>query len=219
MMDEESGEFNLEFFGKNQNFYLDNLVKPALEGEHQYINFATAIACILAIQDQYHNLFKIDNSHINQAISTVYWPSRIEKVANSLNKILKNELSEIWIDGAHNEAGAFSLARWLLAKKSTDLIPKKIFVIAGFSRGKCKKEFLEKFLNIAEEIIAVRVNGEPYPEKSEVILEIIKSIGAKNLAAEDLSEAIHHITDVNNFQPCRIVICGSLHLARDVSKY
>ncbi len=219
MMDEESGEFNLEFFGKNQNFYLENLAKPALEGEHQYINFATAIACILAIQDQYRNLFKIDNSHINQAISTVYWPSRIEKVANSLNKILKNELSEIWIDGAHNEAGAFSLGRWLLAKKSTDLIPKKIFVIAGFSRGKCKKEFLEKFLNIAEEIIAVRVNGEPYPEKSEVILEIIKSIGAKNFAAEDLSEAIHHIANVNNSQPCRIVICGSLHLARDVRNY
>lgn len=219
MMDEESGEFNLEFFGKNQNFYLENLAKPALEGEHQYINFATAIACVLAIQDQYPDKFKIENSHINQAISTVYWPSRIEKVENSLNKILKNEFSEIWIDGAHNEAGAFSLARWLLAKKSTDLIPKKIFVIAGFSRGKCKKEFLEKFLNIAEEIIAVRVNGEPYPEKSEVISEIIKSIGAKNFAAEDLSEAIHHITNVNNFQPCRIVVCGSLHLARDVRQY
>ena len=98
-------------------------------------------------------------------------------------------------------------------------LSKKNFVIVGFSRGKCKKEFLEKFRDVTEEIVAVRVDGEPYPEKSEVILEIGKSIGLNISAADDLFEAINYIAKKNNFEPCRVVICGSLHLARDVRKF
>lgn len=218
-IDDETAEFDLEFFGKKQNFNLNDLPKPALQGQHQYINFATAIATILAIKEQNPDLFKIEQNHINSAISSVYWPSRIEKVQNNLNKILKNSESEIWIDGAHNAAGAFSLARWLIDTKSE----KKTFVIVGFSRNKCKKEFLEKFINVADEIVAVRVDGEPYPEKSEIIAEIGRSIATstntKIFAAEDLLDAIYYIGKSCEESPCRIVICGSLHLARDVRKF
>ena len=85
-IDDETAEFDLEFFGKKQNFNLNDLPKPALQGQHQYINFATAIATILAIKEQNPDLFKIEQNHINSAISSVYWPSRIEKVQNNLNK-------------------------------------------------------------------------------------------------------------------------------------
>ncbi len=206
LRNEESGEFDLRFEDK----ILKNLPKPALAGNHQYVNFATAIATILAIGDK----FKINSSHIKQAISSVEWPSRLEKVENNLNKILANSASEIWIDGAHNEAGAFALANWILSQQKN----KKNFVIAGFSRGKCKKEFLEKFKDVAE-IIAVRVDGEPYPESSQTIFEIGKSIGVKVFAIENLPEAINHIAKINGTNSCRIVICGSLHLARDVKKF
>lgn len=203
--DEESGEFDLRFEDK----ILENLPKPALRGTHQYINFATAIAAVLAISDK----FEINENHIRNAISKVFWPSRLEKITNNLNKILKNPDSEIIIDGAHNEAGAFALARFIAEEKN-----KKTFVIAGFSRNKCKKEFLEKFKNIAE-VIAVRVDGEPYPESAEVISEIGGQIGMKIFAATDLLDAIFYAAKTNNFEPCRIVICGSLHLARDVKKF
>ncbi len=205
LRDEESGEFDLKF----ENKILQNLPKPALLGDHQYINFATAIAAILAIGEK----FEISENAIKQAISTVFWPSRLEKVENNLNKILKNPDSEILIDGAHNEAGTFALAEFIAAKKD-----KKTFIIAGFSRGKCKKEFLEKFKNIAE-VIAVRVDGEPYPESAETISKIGESIGMKIFAAEDLFEAISYAEKSSNSQSCRIVICGSLHLARDVKKF
>ncbi len=250
LMDEENGEFDFEFFGKNLEGYFENLPKPALAGSHQYINFATAIAAILAIQDQKPNLFKIDEKHIRQGISNVFWPSRIEKVTNGLNKILQNEDSEIWIDGAHNEAGAFSLAGWIKSPTSASsndyaridkpISPtsassndyaridpkggssekeKMTFMIVGFSKGKCKKSFLEKFLNIADEIVAVRVDGEPNPEKSQVIFEMIESLGIKSFAADDLLDALYHIAKSVNHEPCRVVICGSLHLARDVKKF
>lgn len=217
--DEETKEFDIEFFGKKENYLLENLPKPALLGSHQYINFSTAIACILAIQEQFLNLFSIQQSHIRQAIKTVTWASRLEKINNNLNKILNNDKSEIWIDGAHNEAGAFSLARWILERKMTENFNKKIFVITGFSRNKCKKEFLEKFRNIAEELIAVRVDGEPYPEEAETISKIANSINLKNYACSDLLDAIHYIKNNNPEQEVLIVICGSLHLARDVRKF
>ena len=205
MMDEESKEFDFEF----RETFFENLPKPALPGSHQYINFATAIAAITLLQ----NKFKIDESHIRQAIKNVYWPSRLEKITNGLNKFLNNPESEIWIDGAHNSGGAFALAKWFLEQDQS----KKNFVICGFSRAKCKKEFLEKFKNIAE-VLAVRVNGEPYPEEAEKISQIGAEIGMNILPFSDLDDALYHIQKNNPEVPCRVVICGSLHLARDVKR-
>ena len=96
---------------------------------------------------------------------------------------------------------------------------KTIFVIVGFSRGKCKKEFLEKFLNVADELVAVRVDGEPYPEESEIIAKKAAEIGIKIFAAGDLLDAFYHISKTSDNQACRVIICGSLHLARDVRKF
>ncbi len=94
----------------------------------------------------------------------------------------------------------------------------KNFIICGFSKNKCKKEFLEKFRNVAE-VVAVRVDGEPYPESAERISEVGTEIGIKIFAAENLEEAIFYISKICGDEPCRIVICGSLHLARDVKKF
>jgi len=202
-VDEKSGEFDFKF----GNIFLKNLPKPALHGSHQYVNFATAIAASLLAADSSRL-----TPAIAPAISSVFWPSRLEQIKNNLNKILKNSASEIWIDGAHNEAGAFTLAKWIAEKND-----KKNFVICGFSRNKCKKEFLEKFKNVAE-VVAVRVDGEPYPESSEKISAIGAEIDMEIFAAEDLLDAINHIVKECG-EPCRITICGSLHLARDVKKF
>lgn len=202
-IDEDNGKWDLDFAGE----IIENLPQPALAGNHQYINFSTAIAGILALKD-----YKFEIEKIKQAIREVKWPSRLEKVQNNLNKILKNPQSEIIIDGAHNPAGALALANWI--KENND---KKTFVIVGFSKNKCKKEFLEKLKE--QEIIAVKVDGEPYPERAEVIIEIGKEINLKIHAAEDLVEAIDYVAKKMTNKKCRIVICGSLHLARDMKKF
>lgn len=203
--DEENGEFDLNFEEKT----LKNLPKPALIGQHQYINFATAIAACLAINSQ----FKVKEEDIKKAIKTVFWPNRLEKIQNNLNKLLKNPKSEIYIDGAHNEGGAFALAKFIKESKI------ETFVIVGFSLGKCKIKFLEKFKEVAKEIIAVRVNGEPYPEDPQIIKEIGLKANIDINAQDDLLDAINYISKKNNQKTFRIIICGSLHLARDVVKF
>jgi dihydrofolate synthase/folylpolyglutamate synthase len=204
-VNQKSGEFDFSC----AEVCLKNLPKPALAGLHQYQNFAAAIMAANLITN-----YELPISSIGEAVKSVAWPSRLEKVENSLSEILPKN-SEIFIDGAHNEAGARAVADWLL---SSNQVAKKTFVICGFSKNKCKKEFLEKFRNVAD-IVATRVDGEPYPESSEKISEVGKLVGLEIHPAENLLEAIYHIKEVSNNLPCRLVICGSLHLARDVKKF
>ncbi len=204
LRDFESGKFDLKF----GEIILENLPKPNLLGDHQYINFSAAISATLAVK----NTLNIATKNIEKALENLHWPSRIERVNNSLNGIFKNTQSEIFIDGAHNEAGALALSRWIYEGNFD-----KNFVICGFSKNKCKKEFLEKFRNIAE-IIAVKVDGEPYPENCDEIVKIGKKAGIEIFAGENLANALLYAAQKAGNEKCRIVICGSLHLARDLKK-
>ncbi len=203
----EDNSFDLRYF--DQEFL--NLPQPILDGDHQYINAATAIVTALSCP------FNIKKADIIQGLVKAQWPSRIEKINNKLNKLLKNSQSEIYIDGAHNQAGAFALARFIYNQKQID--NKKNYIICGFTKNKCKKEFLENFINIADKIIAIKVDGEPNAEDSQIIYQIGKSIGLDIEQQTDLSDAIYYITNEIGGQPCRVIICGSLHLARDVKKF
>jgi dihydrofolate synthase/folylpolyglutamate synthase len=205
LLDQETKKFDFNF----HDIYFENLPKPALLGMHQYINFATAITTALSINHK----ISVTEKAIRKAIETVKWPSRIEKIENGLCKIFHNPESEIWIDGAHNEGGANCLATWIKEQSN-----KKNFVICGFSKNKCKKEFLEKFNNFSQ-IIAVRVNGEPYAEDPAIISEIGKKNNINVIAQEDLLEALKYIAKKNYKEAVRVIICGSLHLARDVRKF
>ena len=188
---------------------LRNLPKPSLLGDHQYINIASSLAVIFALKDQ----FKIDEKNIRKAIKETSWPSRLEKIENNLSKLLKNPASELYIDGAHNESGAFALNKWLEDQNDD----KENYIICGFSLEKCKKEFLEKFRS--RKIHAIRVDGEPYPESSETIYEIGKKSNLNIKKNDDLLDAIYKISKEVGDKSCRIIICGSLHLARDVKKF
>jgi dihydrofolate synthase/folylpolyglutamate synthase len=193
-----------DFFYQDQIF--ENLAKPGLEGNHQYLNAALAIAGILTIAD-----FKIDKEIINTGLRQVKWPSRLEKINNNLTKLLKNKESEIWIDGAHNSGGALILADWMQSDKLN-------YLITGFTKNKAKKEFFEIFKDVVDFICAVRVDGEPNPESAEVIKEKILECGIKAEEQDDLIDAINFLVNLNPDKPCRIVITGSLYLARDVGK-
>jgi len=164
----------------------------------------------MALSDKYN----FNYQDINRGISSVKWPSRLEKIENNLLNLLKNSQSEIWIDGAHNEGGAFVLNQWL---ESQSL--KKNYVLCGFSKGKCKINFLNKFNTKITKLVAIRVDLEPYPEESQVICEIARKNNLEIIDGENLFEAVKLISQINGDEAVRILICGSLHLARDVKSY
>jgi len=200
LLNEDSGKFEFAF----GEYHLPNLPKPSLVGQHQYINYACVIALIKTLQDQYN----ITSNHIESAIKKTYWPGRLENVTDLLKKHCPN--TDIFIDGAHNPSGAFALSKWITQTNNYD----KNIAIIGFSKDKCKKEFLINLKDL-DEIIAVRVEGEPYPEDPEIIKKIGQEINLNITARDDLFEALYCL---KNQKKTRIIICGSLHLNRDVRK-
>ncbi len=183
---------------------------PSLKGDHQYINASIAISCALNLEN-----VKLQDDKIKQAIQSTKWPNRIEKITNGLNKFLSDK-SEIYIDSAHNVGGAFALAKWIDETNEKDV---KNIAIVGFSRDKCKETFLEILDKSCDEIIAVRVQGEPYPEETNNIKEKGEKVNVKITESEDLLEAFYYLSKKYQGKNIRTIICGSIHLARDVRKY
>lgn len=203
----KNSDQTFDFFDQDKIF--KNLLQPALPGDHQYLNASLAIAGILSVDN-----FKINIDAIEAGLKQVKWPSRLERVNNNLIKLLKNNESEIWIDGAHNAGGARIIADWLRSCGNEKIN----YLICGFTKNKSKAEFFLPFKNIVDCICAIRVDGEPNPEDAEIISQKISETGIKTTSQDDLIDAINFLAKLEPSKPCRIVICGSLYLARDLKK-
>lgn len=207
LRDDEDGSFDFNFNLNQSNYQITNIPKPNLLGDHQYINFASVIAVVKVLNYK----FSVSDKTIKSAIQNIYWPGRLEDVTNLLKKHVKN--CKIFIDGAHNSSGAFALAKWISQNK----VDGKNYLIVGFSKDKCRKEFLMNFQEI-DEIIAIKVDGEPYPESPEIIAKVATNINLKITQKPDLLEALTYINN-QNIKNSQITICGSLHLNRDIKKF
>jgi len=202
----EDQTFNFKYLDD----YFVNLSKPALPGWHQYLNASLAIATIKNLQN-----FNVSKMNIDNGLRNVKWPSRLEKLSHSSLKTG----DELWIDGAHNQEGFEVLADWVSEKIIDDENgrPKRNYLICGFSKRKAGPEFFLPFKDIIDFICAIRVAGEPNPEEAKIVLEKILEIGIEEAKTEDdLSGAINFLVNLDQENPCRIIICGSLYLARDV---
>ncbi len=219
-------------------YSFNNLPKPSLSGWHQYLNASLAIAAIITtnilepssqqksgstfLRNIDPNFCQDDNvkknqlqSIISKALTQAKWSSRLEK----LNHQLLKKDDELWIDGAHNQGGFIVLSDWLKEQIVDDFEnqkPKRNYLIVGFTKNKSKPEFFAPFKDIIDFICAIRVAGEPNPEESEkIVAEVLKS-GIEEIKAEDdLADAINFLVNLDRENPCRIIICGSLYLARD----
>ncbi len=205
----EDKTFNLNNIDQSINF--TNLAKPALLGWHQYLNSSLAIAAIANLPE-----FNISKTAIDEGLRQVKWMSRLEKIQHYL---LKKE-DELWIDGAHNQAGFEVLSDWLKEQIADDFQnekPKRNYLICGFSKHKAQPEFFTPFKDVIDFICGIRVAGEPNPEEAEMVVEKILESGIEEVRAQDdLFDAINFLVNLDLENPCRIIICGSLYLARDL---
>ena len=212
---DEDESFNFEYFEENFSKSFANLTKPALAGWHQYLNSALAIAAICTIK----NFNNISQDAINDGLKKVKWPSRLEKLNHQL---LRSE-DELWIDGAHNAGGAAVLVDWIKEQIVDDFQSKKLkrnYLIVGFSKHKAKPEFFAPFKDVVDFICAVRVSGEPNPEETNVIAKTILESGIGEVQAQDgIFDAISFLVNLDPENPCRIVICGSLYLAKTIVRF
>lgn len=204
----------LIFFCQSQKTVLQR--PQYLKGDHQLINMSLALAAIKFLDG---NIFKFLDAEIVAAIKYCYWPGRIEEIkGGNLLKILQKGSgikSKIIFDSAHNVSGAQALSHFVESCKYD-----KICLITGFSKGKAKKEFFEAFTGVVNFIAAVTVEGEPEPEKSDIILRVIKNnTSIESDQFDDLFDAVDFIANKYADEEILIIICGSIYLARDIRRY
>ncbi|MCW2277147.1 bifunctional folylpolyglutamate synthase/dihydrofolate synthase [Heliophilum fasciatum] len=116
-------------------------IVPPLSGAHQRDNVATAIALLEVAAEQG---FTWTPSHLEQGLAVAKWPGRQERIGR------------FFIDGAHNVAGAETLAATLQRPPYRDR--RKIFVL-GMLSDKERSAVAAILAPLAEQVIVTRPNS------------------------------------------------------------
>jgi len=111
-----------------------------LRGSHQADNAALVLAACELLNKRKTDL---DLTDIRKGLSTNHWPGRLETVS-------KNPL--IIMDGAHNQAAARNLARFL----SSNLAGSKVTLVIGILDDKPYKMMLNSLLPLASRVVLTR---------------------------------------------------------------
>jgi dihydrofolate synthase/folylpolyglutamate synthase len=175
-------------------------VKPSLRGRHQVEN---ALAVIAAARELRAMGFACDDAGIAAGIAAAKWPGRLEMI---------HERPSVFLDGAHNPAGARALARFW----DEHFPGRRIFLVYGAMRDKAVPEITEILFPRAAAVILTR------PEQSraiapETLREICSDLNPQLLiepspaAALDLAMELAASDDV-------VFATGSLFLVGDLRR-
>jgi dihydrofolate synthase/folylpolyglutamate synthase len=191
---------------KSQNDEIQ-LPAPSLIGDHQIINSGTAIAALKQLKD-----FKISEDAYAKGLKKAKWPARMQQLkSGKLVNILPDDW-EIWIDGAHNSAGANIVACMI-----DDWKDKPTYLICGFSKGRNASEMLSHFVGKAKFVCGMLVQTEIAAQTSHVIADVAKNLGMPAKDFYSVEEAVDFLIKLST-EPARIMFCGSLYLASDALK-
>lgn len=202
----EKTENGFKYCSKNIDI---NLPEPNLIGEHQILNASMAIAATTIL----NNKFKITTQKIEQGLTSTNWPGRLQYIKQERVKNIVGENIKIYIDGAHNEAGAASLSHW--AKQN---LTGPVYMILGMTNNRDIAKFCSPFQNIITQGIAVTVESEPSSYSANILAQKAATSGVKFTPSNSLIEALSYIYGKNKDIPATIIITGSLFLISDFFK-
>lgn len=106
---------------------------PALLGRHQVTNALTARSLLRELG--------VDESAIRHGIEHTQWPGRLERMQTK---------PEIFLDGAHNQAGAAALADFIRSYAGD----RRIWIVFGVMRDKDVRPITDLLFPLAAEVIA-----------------------------------------------------------------
>jgi dihydrofolate synthase/folylpolyglutamate synthase len=173
------------------------LPKPALLGAHQADNAGIAIAALQA------SGLLIPRAAYAAGLGNAEWPARLQRLLGAVRGLAPRG-SEIWLDGAHNPAGALALAAQM------DEWDGPTTLVLGMKQSKDVVEFLAPLIPRAAKIFAV---AEPGQHLALPVEKIIEASGGVAVAGPDVAGALAQLRGAT-----RVLICGSLYLAGEVLK-
>ena len=182
--------------------------RPALPGEHQFANAATAIRLRDVLVRPGGPGFDIPEDAVHRGLALVEWPARLQRLVHGP---LVDSLPagwELWLDGGHNDSAGQVLGRWLAG-----LDPRPLHLVCGMLESKQPQAFLRPLAPFARSIRTVRIPGEEASLAAEAVAGHARAVGlADAAAADDVAAAVAAAARPGD-PPGRILICGSLYLA------
>jgi dihydrofolate synthase/folylpolyglutamate synthase len=186
-----------------------DLPLPRLAGRHQHQNAATAIAALRAAAPE------IPTAAIEVGLIRAEWPARLQRLLRGGIVDLAPAGAEVWLDGGHNEDGGRVLAEAMA--EFHDRAPRPLALICGAQVTKDVRALLRHFAGLAQEVVAVPVEGEHKSWPTPEVAAMAKAEGVPSTAAADSVEEALAILRTRRFdQPPRVLIAGSLYLAATV---
>ncbi|MCG8694527.1 MAG: bifunctional folylpolyglutamate synthase/dihydrofolate synthase [Minwuiales bacterium] len=185
------------------------LPRPALAGQHQIDNAATAVAAMRLLGDSV-----ADEAAIAAGLTGVEWPGRLQRLTVGPLTALAPDGAEIWLDGGHNVAAGGALAEALRDFAARDPERRPLHLIVGMLNSKDPTGFLESFADMADGIDAIAIPGEQASLSAEEVASAAAAVGLKVRTSASLSAAMMALReDSSGGPPPRVLVCGSLYLA------
>lgn len=182
------------------------LGKPSLPGYHQFINASTAIAAIGCLSS-----IKITPENIKRGVSKASWKGRLQRIEQgALAKTIPKDW-QLWVDGAHNEGGAFALSSWL-KEQDNEYVN---VVVLGMTKNRDIEKFIRYFKGSLDCVIGVPVYSEPMSYSGSVVARAVQELGIKAFESKDVKESIQFLVKKYAKSKVRILITGSLFLVSD----
>jgi dihydrofolate synthase/folylpolyglutamate synthase len=197
---EENGRFIFE----DAQGLLD-LPLPRLSGRHQIDNAALAIACLRQCVPD------LGTQAIEQGLAHAEWPARLQNLARGTLVDLAPAGAELWLDGAHNEAGGRVLAEAMAQFEERS--PRPLILLCGSLSTKDTGAFLKHFSGLAQELIALPIPGEHVARTADEIAALARTADIPATCADSALSALQALAARAWPVAPRILICGSLYLA------
>jgi dihydrofolate synthase/folylpolyglutamate synthase len=185
-----------------------DLPRPRLAGRHQHGNAATAIAALRAVAPD------LPAVAFERGLREAEWPARLQRLRVGPLVARAPANAEVWLDGAHNEAGGRVLAEAMADFE--DASPRPLALICGTLNTKDTVGFLAHFQGLAREVIAVPIEGEHAGRTADELAAIASRVGLAARAAGSVGAALDLLAADEWPKPPRVLIAGSLYLAGTV---
>ena len=175
------------------------LPAPGLLGAHQYDNAGTALACLDCLDG-----FAVPEAALARGMSDVEWPARLQRLARGTLASLVPAAGELWLDGAHNQAGGAALA-----KVASGWRDRPLRLVFGMLATHDPRGFLAPLAPYVDRLAAVAIPGEANALPADALAAAASSLGIAAEPAPGIAAAVAAAAAPG----ARVLICGSLYLA------
>ncbi len=172
-----------------------------LHGSHQIINAVTALGAMEVLDELG---YVVSNEAMINGLNRVEWPGRLEMVCSS---------PRVFLDGAHNPAGALVLKESLQKEFEYN----RLILIVGIMRDKNYKFILRTLAPIADHLILTQPNI-PRAASPEVLQKVLERNGEKAEIVQDVQKAIDRGLSMASSEDL-LCITGSLYTVGEARAY